>query len=96
MIKMYILNLGFMLNKVFMTLVGQDPRKTISAFLELNAHRKGWIKKLRDFVNRIYKKELVHMADGSTILVTHTEEAATGWGYIVDRSLWWKVPLKGR
>jgi hypothetical protein len=50
MVKQYVLNLGLLLNYALMTLIGQDPRKTISAW----AYLKGY-DRLVAIVNRIYK-----------------------------------------
>lgn len=52
-LALYVRNLGLWLNMTTMTLVGQDPRKTISAFCYLKDIK--WAIRL---VNRLYKDEL--------------------------------------
>jgi len=49
MVKQYILNWGLLLNYALMTLIGQDPRKTISAWAQLKHYL--WLVKI---INRIY------------------------------------------
>lgn len=86
---LYLRNLGLWLNLTVMTLIGQDPRKTISAFVELNHWRARWIRALRRLLDRIYPEETLNGHK-----VGHCEYAAQGWDMdsdIIDRSLWWAV-----
>ena len=49
MLKQYVLNLGLLLNYALMTLIGQDPRKTISAW----AYLKGYTPLVK-LIDRVY------------------------------------------
>lgn len=48
-IILYARNWGLLMNQALMTLIGQDPRKTISALVWL----KGW-NRIEQIINRIY------------------------------------------
>jgi len=78
---LYLRNLGLWLNLTIMALIGQDPRKTISAFLWLNRDRHRLLRWLSRLVDTIYRDD------------DHGADAAAGWYHpsTVDRSLWWKV-----
>lgn len=94
---LYFRNIFLWLNMGVMTVIGQDPRKTISAFLELNAYRREWIRVLKSFVNKIYDSEQINPEGEPSYRVSHTEYAAHWWklGQYKDRSLWWRVDYGG-
>jgi len=83
---LYLRNLGLWLNLTVMTLIGQDPRKTISAFLYLNRDRHRVLRWLSGVVDRVYRDP------------RHSADAAAGWDHpsTVDRSLWWAVKKQNK